>query len=433
MGIFESEREAMRNLKYICLAAVLALTVLMASGCTTYNNFKDTFFGEKVEAGDTVKIGVLEPQTGNDSSAGELEIRGIEIAKSLHPEVLGKPVELLYADTQSSIYVTETAVRNLIEKKPAAVLGSYGEAVSLTASQLLGEAKIPAISITATNPLITANNDYYFRVSFSDGSQGRALADYTVEMLQLQKAGVLRVKDEDASNEMVNQFSSRLHHLTDDEESVSVTVEIPKEEKDFGPYIEKLRKSGVEAVFMPVSLSLGEKIIAEADQAGLYHITFLVPKDWHTDRMIELQEAHPQMKIAAASDFNPVSAETEQQEEQSAEAEQSAETEQSAEDGAEQSDSELYDSFVRAYKKEYGSEEIPEPAALAFDAYMLAVQSIEKAGSTDSAAVQKALLATGGFKGVSGDISFNEYGEPKKTINVDIVQNGRFVTVFTVA
>ena len=448
----------MRNLKFTCLAAVLVLTVLMVSGCTTYDNFKDTFFGEKVKEGDTIKIGVLEPQTGNDSSAGELEIRGIELAKSLQPEVLGKPVELLYADTQSSIYVAETAVQNLIEKKPAAVLGSYGEAVSLTASQLLGEAKIPAITITATNPLITVNNDYYFRMSFSDGSQGRALADYTVEKLQLKKAGVLRVKGEDASNEMVNQFSSRLHRLTDDEESVSVTVEIPKETKDRSPYIEKLRKSGVEAVFMPVSVSLGEKIISEADQAGLHSVTFLVPKDWHSEQMIKLQNEHPRMKIAVASDFNAVSAEGGQPEDDTAgepssddaaangnssgdtvtggvssDQAVSSEADESAEEKAEASVSALYKSFAEAYEKKYGSKEIPEPTALAFDAYMLAVQSIEKAGSIDSEAVQKALLATRGFRGVSGEISFNESGEPKKTINIDIVQNGRFVTVFTVA
>lgn len=448
----------MRNLKFTCLAAVLALTVLMVSGCTTYDNFKDTFFGEKVKEGDTIKIGVLEPQTGNDSSAGELEIRGIELAKSLQAEVLGKPVELLYADTQSSIYVAETAVQNLIEKKPAAVLGSYGEAVSLTASQLLGEAKIPAITITATNPLITVNNDYYFRMSFSDGSQGRALADYTVEKLQLKKAGVLRVKGEDASNEMVNQFSSRLHRLTDDEESVSVTVEIPKETKDRSPYIEKLRKSGVEAVFMPVSVSLGEKIISEADQAGLHSVTFLVPKDWHSEQMIKLQNEHPRMKIAVASDFNAVSAEGGQPEDDTAgepssddaaangnssgdtvtggvssDQAVSSEADESAEEKAEASVSALYKSFAEAYEKKYGSKEIPEPTALAFDAYMLAVQSIEKAGSIDSEAVQKALLATRGFRGVSGEISFNESGEPKKTINIDIVQNGRFVTVFTVA
>ena len=450
----------MRNLKFTCLAAVIVLTVLMVSGCTTYDNFKDTFFGEKVKEEDTVKIGVLEPQTGNDSSAGELEIRGIELAKSLKPEVLGKPVELLYADTQSSIYVAETAVQNLIEKKPAAVLGSYGEAVSLTASQLLGEAKIPAITITATNPLITVNNDYYFRMSFSDGSQGRALADYTVEKLQLKKAGVLRVKGEDASNEMVNQFSSRLHHLTDDEESVSVTVEIPKETKNCSPYIDKLQKSGVEAVFMPVSISLGEKIISEADQAGLHYITFLVPKDWHSEQMIELQNEHPQMKIAVASDCKTVSAEGSQADEAtsgesysgdaaagggntqgdktvsgeaSSARDNQPETDDSAEENPETSVTDLYKMFTEAYEKKYGSEEIPEPTALAFDAYMLAVQSIEKAGSVDSEAVQKALLATSGFRGVSGEISFNESGEPKKTINIDIVQNDRFITVFTVA
>ena len=107
-------------------------------------------------------------------TSGELEIRGIELAHKLFPEVLGKEVELVYADTQSSIYVAETAVADLIDKKPAVVLGSYGDAVSLVASRRLGEAKIPAITVPATNPLITANNEYYFRVSFTDASQGSA-------------------------------------------------------------------------------------------------------------------------------------------------------------------------------------------------------------------------------------------------------------------
>ena len=196
---------------------------------------------------------------------------------------------------------------------------------------------------------------------------------------------------------------------------------------------------------MPVSVSLGEKIISEADQAGLHSVTFLVPKDWHSEQMIKLQNEHPRMKIAVASDFNAVSAEGGQPEDDTAgepssddaaangnssgdtvtggvssDQAVSSEADESAEEKAEASVSALYKSFAEAYEKKYGSKEIPEPTALAFDAYMLAVQSIEKAGRIDTEAVQKALLATRGFRGVSGEISFNESGEPKKTINIDL-------------
>ena len=63
---------------------------------------------------------------------------------------------------------------------------------------------------------------------------------------------------------------------------------------------------------------------------------------------------------------------------------------------------------------------------------MIAVNAIEAAGSTDGNAVKEALLTTSGYQGVSGEISFDEKGEPKKTINIDMVQDGKFFSVYTV-
>lgn len=117
----------MRKTRNIALMLVLILLIGVMTGCTTFDNFKEAFFSEKGAAADTVKIGILEPQTGNDSDKGEMEIEGIELANGIAGEVLGKKVELVYADTQSSIYVAESAVADLIDKKPAVVLGSYGE------------------------------------------------------------------------------------------------------------------------------------------------------------------------------------------------------------------------------------------------------------------------------------------------------------------
>ncbi|MGN0659080.1 MAG: ABC transporter substrate-binding protein [Emergencia sp.] len=428
-------RNSKTAVRTAALGVMLAAALFMAAGCTTFDNFKEAFFSEKGAAADTVRIGVLEPQTGNDSHKGDLEIQGIELARELVPEVLGKEVELVYADTQSSIYVAETAVEDLIDKKPAVVLGSYGDAVSLVASRQLGEAKIPAITITATNPLITANNEYYFRVTFTDASQGSALAEFTYNYLQLEQAVVIMQKDDDSVRDTVNQFSRRLMELTEDENSVCDTIEVEKNAKKCDGYIAELKESGAGAAFMALPFSSAEKILKEAAKEGVTDVTFIGTKDWSTRDVISLQKEYPQLRIAVASDFTGQAAEPEaaaageKADVDQADAEAQADVNQA--DSEAQTDDSLYSRFLKAYKDKYGIDNPPEAAALGFDAYMIAVQAIENAQSIDGYLVKEALKTTTGFQGASGEISFNETGEPKKTINVSMVSDGSLVTVYT--
>lgn len=449
----------MRKRRKAAIVMILALAVsTVVSGCTTFDNFKEAFFSEKGAASDMVRIGVLEPQTGNDSSKGELEIRGIELAHKLYPEVLGKEVELVYADTQSSIYVTESAVTDLIDKKPAAVLGSYGEAVSLVASRQLGEAKIPAIAITATNPLITANNEYYFRVSFTNASQGSALADFTYDGLGLEKAAVIRESDEDSVTEMVSRYTKRMEELTKDTGAIAAVIQVERNAKDYSKCVERLQASGAQAVFMPLPVSAAEKVFAAVEKAQLTGVVFIGPKDWSSKDVLRLQQEYPGIKIAAASDglasaggqaVSDAAGQTGQTSQngqtkaaaadQAAQAgtdDQAAAEEQSGQDsGADPQNagqSALYQQFLAAYEKEYGKGDVPEAAALGFDAYMIALQAIEKAGSIDGYRVKEAMKTTAGYAGASGEISFGATGEPKKTIHVNMVQNGSIVTVYTV-
>ena len=45
---------------------------------------------------------------------------------------------------------------------------------------------------------------------------------------------------------------------------------------------------------------------------------------------------------------------------------------------------------------------------------------------------KEAMKTTSGYVGASGEISFGATGEPKKTIHVNMIQDGAFVTVYTV-
>lgn len=400
----------MRNLRNIAVAAVLVFAMTALTGCTTYNNFKAAFFGETGLKSETIKIGVLEPQTGNDSRMGNAEVRGIQLAHKMKPNVLDKDVELIYSDTQSSIYVAETAVNDLAAKQPAVVLGSYGDTVTLIASQILGQAKIPAIATTATNPLITTNNPYYFRVSFTDASQGKALAHYVVEKLECERAAVIRMEKDDTVADLVSKFKGRMRRLTQNQQSVPITIDIKEGINDYTEYLQEIKDAKIKAVFMPISLTVAENVLLQAEELGMSDVDFIGPKDWHNEELLQLAKKHPQMKISVVSDLV------------------------SNVDAAEAKDAQttsIYDQFVEAYKEEYQGAEPTEAAALAFDAYMIAVGAIEAANSTEPDAVKEALLEKTNFEGASGHITFDEVGEPKKPVNVDIVKDGVYVSVFT--
>lgn len=395
----------MKNKKIIAVVLVVIIAMLSLNSCSTYDNFKEAFFGDK-EQKDTIKIGVLEPTTGNDSSKGKEEIIGIELAKDKMGQALGKDIELIYADTQSTLQGAETAVEDLIAKEPAIILGSYGEAITLTASSMLKNEHIPAIAITSTNPLITSNNPYYFRVAAADDMQGKALAQFVYEFMKEDHATIVRIAGEEATNEEVNSFTKRLAKRTGNSNCISTTVEIDPLEGDFDDYAKEIAYSGNKAVFMPVSLTVAEQIFDSLVQQGLFKgIRFIAPKEWHTEELLELTKKYPSIKLAVASDLIVNNTD-----------------EQNA----------MNEAFVEDYTNKTLKEQPSEAAALAYDAYMIAIQAINNAGSNDREAINESLKTTANFRGLSGDISFDETGVPKKTTSIDAVIDGEFVTIFTV-
>ncbi|HRV33218.1 MAG TPA: ABC transporter substrate-binding protein, partial [Anaerovoracaceae bacterium] len=157
----------MKSKKYAAafLSAMLAVSLFL-TGCDTYDNFLAEFFEKSEQKETTVRIGVFEPLTGPDADEAEEEVRGIELAHELFPEVLGFPVELVYADNQSDVQAAVQAAQSLADQDVSVVLGSYKSVLTLAGSDIFAQAKIPAIGITCANPIITQTSDYYFRVCY---------------------------------------------------------------------------------------------------------------------------------------------------------------------------------------------------------------------------------------------------------------------------
>ena len=170
------------SIKRLLLPMFIFVVAAAFSSCTTYDSFRNTFIEKSgTDAEETITIGVFEPQTGRNAEKGIEELKGIELANSIYNNVNGYKVVLSKVDTQSSVSTAKTAVQGLIEMKPVAIIGSVGDATSLAASELVEEAGIPTITPSATNPLITQGNQYYFRTSITESQMGQGLAEYAIE------------------------------------------------------------------------------------------------------------------------------------------------------------------------------------------------------------------------------------------------------------
>lgn len=385
----------------ICVTIILCIGLL--SGCTTYDNFVAGFFGEETKK-DTIKIALYEPISGEFSDEAAAEIRGIELANKLFPQVLGKEVELVYADNGSELNTAKTALENLVEIKPAVVLGSYGSAFSMLAGSVFEEAKIPALTITNTNPLVNANNPYYFRVCFVEAYQGKALADFTVQMLKATKAAVFLPQGDDYAMALSTTYSEKLAALTADPNVIVSIQNYDSGDADFSKQLSKIDKAGATVVFLPGGINDAQAIIAQAKQMKL-NLTFLGSESWATDEFIK-----PAIEAGLTDYYFPT-----------------------AYDSA-NIDNEMSDVFLKAYKKEYGQGAPDEATALGFDAYLLAIDAITRAGTADNGAkIAEALSAVVDFQGASGVIRFDAQGDPERSVIINNVRGGKITPVYTVS
>ena len=172
--------------------------------------------GDKV-----IKIGVFEPQSGDNGAGGKQEILGMQYANSLTPTVdIGGEtytVELVYADNGSSADKAPSAAQQLVSEGVSVVLGSYGSGVSIAGSQYFADAGIPAIGVTCTNPNVTLGNDYYFRVCYLDPFQGSVLATLRGKLIT-SASGVLfgllgKLGDKDAINAAADSLGCHIYLL----------------------------------------------------------------------------------------------------------------------------------------------------------------------------------------------------------------------------
>ncbi|MFR5859999.1 MAG: ABC transporter substrate-binding protein [Clostridia bacterium] len=417
--------------RILSLVLVVCLTAGL-TGCTTYTNFKNAFFGTDTVAKEkTIKIGVFEPTSGSMKTQGKEEVMGIELAHDLYPTACGKTVELVYADNKSDMYEAEAAIQELISSSsPSMILGSYGETLSLIAGKYIEAANIPSITISSTNPLITANNPYYFSATYSEARQGDALADFAYLSQNKDMVATVKLENDDTATATIKRFTNRMKKLTENNRCVVGSFTLSTTSADYTETIEKIRESGATAVFLAVPPTVAKDFLTQAQEQKLPYMLFLGTRSWGDKDFLEFVKANKQLHIGYP-------------------AEQATNNETA-----------MSQKFMEAFRTKYGEDaELSQRTVVAFDAYLLAVTAMDRAmqtvrdtdpdtiaqnSATDAEArakkeawqvaretgipsgtqIKDALNGIDNFEGASGVINYKGKNEATKSVSISHIANG---------
>jgi len=399
-----------RSFRKLLLTAVLVAAVFVMSSCSTWDSFKETFLTQpETETNPTIVIGVIEPQTGRLATKGKDEIKGIELANSIYNNVDGYDVKIVKVDTQSTVAGTETAIQALIEMHPIAIIGAAGEASSLTISDYVDEAGIPAITPSATNPLITQGTNYYFRASLTESQMGEGLAEYAAEYLGSRKIGVISVKNDTSTSALLDGFDDRIKKIAGKRSrAVVMTKEITPTEEEMKDALDNIRYSGVEVCFVSMGAEEMDTFFTLAEEMGLEGVTFLGTRSWGSEAFTSMMEKHKNIKVV----FPYESVLTKN-------------------DDTSDTYTEEAQRFQIEYANRYGPDDIPtDNAALGYDSYLIIINAFHNAKSTEGPAIRQAMLELDGLKCATGLFTFDDNGNVKRAVTLSTIKDGKPVTEY---
>lgn len=373
--------------KMVFAVALMLIMAFAVSACSS---------GGSSGGDDVIKVGIFEPLTGANAAGGQMELEGIKVAHSVKGEVLGKKIVLVEMDNKSDDVEAVTAAEKLVNsEKVDIVVGSWGSSVCIAAGPTFEAAKVPAIGTSCTNPLVTEGNPYYFRVCYLDDFQGTLLANFAKQQGYTKAAVITDVSDTYAiglKKYFVEAFGA---------ENIVAEASFNKGDQEFSAQISTVMAQNPDVIFAPSGYAEAGLMMKQAKDMG-YDVLFLGADTWETEVMFEVGGvATENCRFTTFFD---------------ADAAPTPESEQ----------------FLKAYETMFGGKPKGAVTALGYDAYMVAIAAIEKAGSTDGEALQKALTELD-VVGVTGRCTFDANGDAiKNQAIIKTVENGAFKYVDTV-
>lgn len=369
-------KDLRKVIAYFCISAFF---LTFFTGCSNSQNEKDS--------SNVIKIGVNAELTGAVSTFGVSSTNGMKLAVKQINEaggIDGKKIELVFADNKSEPSEAALAFTKLVtQDEVVAVLGPMISSTSLACTNIAEGNKVPMLTPSATNPIVTVNDgnvlDYVFRSCFIDDFMGSAMANFAYNSLNTKTAAILIDSSSDFSKGLAAVFEET---FTKNGGKVLDTEAFLAKDTDFRATLTKIKALNPEVIFIPANYQEVGMIVKQARELDI-KVPFVGVDAWDSPKLFEIAGSE-----ALNNTYYP--------------------GHYSADDT-----SEVVQKFVQQYQAEYGT--IPDTqAVLGYDSVFVIADAIKRAGSSESEKIRQALAETKDLQTVSGTITIDKNHNPIK-------------------
>lgn len=394
--------------KYLAFGLAGALALSALTGCsksekpdTAVTDGSQTSSGEtSAEAsgnGDKKEkflIGGFGPLTGGAASYGLSVKQGAEIAIKEINEAGGVVVgdttyelALDFLDDEAKEDTAVVAINTLLDKKVNALLGSVTSGAGIAINEISNEAGL--LQITPSGSAVGCiEYPNQFRLCFTDPLQGITLADYVKESLGLTKVAVIYNNSDEYSTGAMEAF---VQQAEKNGIEVVASEAFNEGDVDFKTQLTTIKGTDAQAVVAPIYYEAASYILTQAADIGL-DLPFLGSDGWDgvLAQLTDPSVAEGAIFLSPFLVSDPA-----------------------------------VKSFVDAYEAAYKA--LPDQfAADGYDVVYVMKAAMEKAGSIESEALIKAMTEIE-VKGLTGDVSFTEDGEPNKGAKFVKISGGEYI------
>lgn len=363
--------------------------------------------GEGSADGETIRIGVIGPLTGETAIFGDMLTQTVQLLAEQQNEaggLLGKDIEvMIYDNRDDTVETTNAARKAILNDGVCAFIGTDSSATTIAMVEVASEYEIPVITSIATNSKVTLTDDgqvrpYAFRACLSDPQSGQILGQYAVNELGYKKIAIIYEIGSDFSVGVTQEFSKNV-------EAVGGTIVAQEAyntgDVDYRAVLTKIKNAGdFDAIYIAAGYYKQIGLIAnQARELGIDQPILTTEGAMSQDIFNIAGDSLEGAVYNCTVDLNTTEV-----------------------DG------------IRAdFEARWGydpAENLGPDCYLAHDAFKLLVGAIEKAGSADPNAIRDALESTTSIQGLTCEISFDpETHLVYREAPIIKIENGEFVQI----
>lgn len=329
-------------------------------------------------AADTVRIGLMAPLTGPWASEGQEMKQIVELLADQLNAKGGTQFEIVAEDDAGDPRTASLAAQRLSTKNVVAVVGTYGSSITEASQSIYDESEIIQIATGSTAVRLTEKGlNFFFRTCPRDDEQGRVAAK-TIMSNGWKKVAILHDNTSYAKG-LAEEAEGLLK-----KEGVEVVFfdALTPGERDYAAIITKIKSAGPDGVFFTGYYPEAGLILRQKMDMG-WNVPFLGGDATNNPDLVKIAGEKAAEGYMFLSPPVPQDLTTE-----------------------------AATSFINAYKAKYNAEPGSIWAVLAGDAFLVAAEGVNGAGSTDTTKVAEYLKAgMKDFPALTGSINFDNKGD----------------------